>query len=199
MSFGTDRLLPILVAVSFAAGLNVYATVATLGLLGRFGVFVLPAELHLLSSNFVIGASLAFFAIELVADKIPYFDLVWNTVHTFIRVPVAALVAYRATAHLSPAVQAAATLLGAALALAAHGGKTAARAAVTASPEPFTNIGLSLGEDALAVWLTWFAVRHPWMAATVALAFTIAIATLVRGMFRRVRALLGARSHAWSG
>lgn len=199
MSFGTDRLLPILVAVSFAAGLNVYATVATLGLLGRFGVFVLPPELHLLSSNFVIGASLAFFAIELVADKIPYFDLVWNTLHTFIRVPVAALVAYRATSHLSPAVQAAATLLGAALALAAHGGKTAARAAVTASPEPFTNIGLSLGEDALAVWLTWFAVRHPWMAATVALAFTIAIATLVRGMFRRVRALLGARSHAWSG
>src|SRR3954464_1844578 len=134
------ELFSLLAAVSFAAGLNLYATVAALGLLGRFGNLPLPPGLHLLQSWPVIGASIALFAIEFFADKIPAFDLLWNALHTFIRVPIAGLLAYRATSQLSPEHQLLATLVGGLVALIAHGGKTAARAAVTPSPEPFSNI-----------------------------------------------------------
>jgi hypothetical protein len=178
-----------LVAISFAAGLNVYATLATLGLLAHAGVLPLPAPLHLLTNWWVIGASIALFLLEFFADKIPAFDLVWNALHTFIRVPVAALLAYGATSQLSPEKQLLATLLGGAIALAAHGGKTAVRAAVTPSPEPLSNIGLSLGEDALAIFLTWFATRHPYLAAALALCFLLIIVMLVRWVMRALRAL----------
>ena len=178
-----------LVAISFAAGLNVYATLATLGLLAHVGLLPLPAPLHLLTNWWVIGASIALFLLEFFADKIPAFDLVWNALHTFIRVPVAALLAYGATSQLSPEKQLLATLLGGAIALAAHGGKTAIRAAVTPSPEPLSNIGLSLGEDALAIFLTWFATQHPYLAAALALCFLLIIVMLVRWVVRALRAL----------
>jgi hypothetical protein len=183
-----------LTAISFAAGLNVYATVATLGLLARAGVIPLPPALHSLASWPVIACSLALFLLEFFADKVPVFDLLWNALHTFIRVPVAALLAYAATNQLSPEMQLLATLLGGAIALAAHGGKTAIRAAVTPYPEPFSNITLSLGEDALAVFLTWFATKHPYWAAMIALGFVVAIVILIRwvvgatrSMFRRAQ------------
>jgi len=138
-----SELLALLVATSFAAGLNLYATVATLGLLARGGVLPLPATLQLLASWYVIAISGVLFLIEFFADKIPAFDLIWNALHTFIRVPIAALLAYRATAQLSPTEQMLCAIAGGAIALAAHGGKTAARAAVTPSPEPISNISLS--------------------------------------------------------
>ena len=178
-----------LVAISFAAGLNVYATLATLGLLAHAGVLPLPAPLHLLTSWWVIGVSAVLFLVEFFADKVPAFDLLWNALHTFIRVPVAALLAYGATSQLSPEKQLVATLLGGLIALAAHGGKTAIRAAVTPSPEPLSNIGLSLGEDALAIFLTWFATQHPYIAAGIALLFLAIIIVLVRLVIRALRAL----------
>ena len=178
-----------LVAISFAAGLNVYATLATLGLLAHAGLLPLPPALHLLTNWWVIGASAVLFLVEFFADKVPAFDLIWNALHTFIRVPVAALLAYGATSQLSPEKQLIATLLGGAIALAAHGGKTAIRAAVTPSPEPLSNIGLSLGEDALAIFLTWFATQHPYVAAGVALVFLVIIVLLVRLVVRAIRAL----------
>src|SRR5579862_7636571 len=168
-----------LVAISFAAGVNVYATLATLGLLAHAGVLPLPPGLHLVGSWWVIGASAVLFLVEFFADKVPAFDLIWNALHTFIRVPVAALLAYGATSQLSPEKQLIATLLGGAIALAAHGGKTAIRAAVTPSPEPLSNIGLSLGEDALAIFLTWFASKHPyWAAAIVSVGIVVVILTI---------------------
>jgi hypothetical protein len=184
-----QELVALIVAVSFAAGLNVYATVATLGLLAHAGALALPPSLRLLESWWVIGASTALFAVEFFADKVPAFDLIWNALHTFIRVPIAALLAWRATAALSPTEQFAATLLGGLIALAAHGGKTAARAAVTPSPEPFSNIGLSLGEDALAVVLTWLSTVHPYIGGGIALVFVIAILLLIRWVWRALRAL----------
>jgi hypothetical protein len=184
-----------LVAISFAAGLNVYATVATLGLLAHTGVVPLPPALQLLSSWWVIAASIGLFLLEFFADKVPAFDLIWNALHTFIRVPAAALLAYGATSQLSPEKQMLATLAGGLIALAAHGGKTAVRAAVTPSPEPLSNIGLSLGEDALAIFLTWFATQHPYLAASIAVGFLLAIILLVRWVVRAVRALFrGAES-----
>src|SRR5277367_733035 len=184
-----SELFALLVAVGFAAGLNLYATTAVLGLLARFGHLPLPPGLHLLAGWPVIAASIALFALEFFADKIPAFDLIWNALHTFIRVPVAGLLAYQATSQLSPERQLLATLLGAAIALAAHGGKTAVRAAVTPSPEPLSNIALSLGEDALAIGLTWLATRHPYLAGTVAVIFVVVIVLLMRLVVRALRAL----------
>jgi hypothetical protein len=183
------ELVALLIAIGFAAGLNLYATVAVLGLLAHFGHLPLPPGLQLLDSWLVITVSVVLFVIEFFADKIPAFDLVWNALHTFIRVPVAGLLAYNATSQLSPEHQLLATLLGAGVALIAHGGKTAARAAVTPSPEPFSNITLSLGEDVLAIGLTWLATRHPYAAGTVALIFVVAIVLLARLVIRALRAL----------
>ena len=121
MKLPAEELAALLVTTSFAAGLNLYATTATLGLLSRFGVLDLPPTLHLLNTWPVIVVSLALFAVEFFADKVPAFDLIWNALHTFIRVPIAALLAYRATAQLSPTEQIVAAALGGVIALAAHG------------------------------------------------------------------------------
>ena len=179
-----SELVGLIVAVSFAAGLNVYATVATLGLLAHAGLLDLPSGLHLLASWWVIAASSVLFAIELFADKIPGFDLFWNALHTFVRIPVAALIAYGATSQLSPEKQLLAALAGGAIALAAHGGKTAARVAVTPSPEPFSNFALSAGEDTLAVFLTWLATRHPITAALIVAVFLAVIVVVMRWIVR---------------
>jgi hypothetical protein len=183
------ELFSLLVAIGFAAGLNTYATIAVLGLLGHFAHLPLPPGLQLLAGWPVIIASLALFGIEFFADKIPAFDLIWNALHTFIRVPIAGLLAYRATSELSPEHQLLATLLGASVALIAHGGKTAARAAVTPSPEPFSNITLSLGEDVLAIGLTWLATRHPYVAGTLATIFVLIVVLMTRLVIRAMRAL----------
>lgn len=189
MHIPLPELFAVLATVAFATGLNVYATVVALGLLARFGHVPLPSALLLLESWPVIAAGAVLFVIEFFADKIPGFDLIWSALHTFIRVPAAALLAYGATRQLSPGEQLLAAFFGAAIALAAHGGKTALRAAVTPSPEPFSNITLSLGEDVLAVSLTWLATRHPYAAATIVLLLVLIILALARIVFRALRLL----------
>lgn len=190
---GTE-LAGLIIAVSFAAGLNVYATVASLGLLAHAGLLALPPGLHLLTNWWVISACGVLFAVEFFADKIPAFDLLWNVLHTFVRIPVAALIAYGATAQLSPEKQLVAALAGGAIALAAHGGKTAARVAVTPSPEPVSNIALSAGEDALAVFLTWLATQHPIAAAVIVAAFLVVIVAVMRWIVRTIaRAISSAK------
>ena len=194
-----SELFALLAAIAFAAGVNLYATVAVLGLLARFGHLPLPPGLQLLAGWPLIAASIALFVIEFFADKIPAFDLIWNALHTFIRVPVAGLLAYQATSQLSPEHQLLATLLGAAVALVAHGGKTAARAAVTPSPEPISNITLSLGEDILAIGLTWLATRHPYAAGTLAAIFVVIIVLLAHWVIRAMRALFRGAEHELEG
>src|SRR5579864_1629000 len=189
------QLFALLAAISFAAGLNLYATIGALGLLARFGHLPLPPGLQLLESWPVIAASVLLFVIEFFADKIPAFDLIWNALHTFIRVPVAGLLAYRAASQLSPEHQLLAALLGSLIALIAHGGKTAARTAVTPSPEPFSNIALSLGEDVLAIGLTWLATRHPYVAGTIAVIFVVIIVLLTKLVIRAMRALFRGAEH----
>lgn len=169
LSFTPSSIAALVIAASFAAGVNVYATVFTLGVLARLHWVVLPAGLENLDHGWIIGISGTLFAIEFVADKIPGFDVMWNALHTVIRVPVAALLAYQATSHLSPAMQALAVVAGAGIALLTHSSKTAMRIAVTPSPEPFSNIALSTGEDVGVVGLTWLATQHPWVAGAIAL------------------------------
>lgn len=189
-----SQLFALLAAVGFAAGLNVYATVGVLGLLARFGHMPLPSGLQVLQNRVVIGACIAMFLIEFFADKVPAFDLVWNALQTFVRVPVAAFIGYRAASQLSPEHQLLAALVGAGLAFAAHGGKTAVRAAVTPSPEPVSNITLSLGEDAIAIGLTWLATRHPYVAGTMAVAAVVLTALLLRFVVKALRALFDGES-----
>jgi hypothetical protein len=193
--FSEQTAIAIVVAGSFAAGLNVYAAVATLGLLGRFEALSLPPSLALLQSDWVIGVCAVMFVIEFFADKIPAFDLIWNALQTFVRVPVAALLSWLATAQLSPQEQMLAAAVGGGIALAAHGGKMAVRTAVTASPEPVSNIGLSLIEDAAAIALMWFAVTHPYLAAALVMALLVATVLVVKLVLKAMAALFrGARA-----
>ena len=180
LNLNSDQTVAMIAGTSFAAGLNVYATVGALGLLARAGLVQLPSGLQMVTSWWIIGVSLAMFALEFFADKIPVFDLLWNALHTFVRIPVAAYVAYAATSHLSPEMQLASTLMGAAIAFAAHGGKTALRAAVTPSPEPLSNMALSFGEDVGAISLTWIATQHPYVAAGVVAVLLVIVVLCVR-------------------
>ena len=196
MTLPANEIAALLVSISFAAGLNVYATIGTLGLLGHFGVVNLPPQLRLLDNWWIISASAVLFGIEFFADKVPAFDLIWNALHTFIRVPIAALLAYAATSHLSPEKQLLATIVGGLIALAAHGAKTSVRAAVTPSPEPVSNFSLSLAEDVIAISLTWFATRHPYWAAEIVLVLLVIIVIMVRWVIRSLKALFrGAERH----
>lgn len=190
MPFTPSTIAALVIAASFAAGLNVYATVLTLGVLAHLHWVALPPGLETLANWWIIGVSGTLFAVEFIADKIPGFDLLWNAMHTFIRVPVAALLAFRATSQLTPGMQMLATALGAAIALAAHGSKTAARALVTPSPEPISNIALSSTEDVAAVGLTWLATQHPWAAASITLALLLASVLMVRWVVKALRGLL---------
>src|ERR1700679_1151687 len=189
MAFTPSTIAALVIAASFAAGLNVYATVLTLGLLAHAHWVVLPPGLEVLANWWVIGVSATLFGVEFIADKIPGFDLLWNALHTFIRVPVAALLAYRATTQLSPGMQVLATAMGGAIALAAHGSKTAARALVTPSPEPLSNIALSSSEDVAAISLTWSATRHPYAAAGIPTAAFVFLLFSMRWIATRLKRL----------
>lgn len=143
--------LAISMGASWVAGINLYATVATLGLLGRFADLKLPGELEVVTSWWVIGVALFLFVIEFIADKIQLVDSVWDIVHTFIRIPAGAVLAATAFGDFDRSVQVIALLVGGGLALSSHGTKAAARAVINTSPEPVSNIVVSLGEDILAV------------------------------------------------
>lgn len=174
---------------SFAAGLNLYATVATLGILQRFGVATLPPSLAVLSHPAVITVALILFVVEFVADKIPFFDNVWDAVHTFIRPPAAAILAYAAVAGIDDPWRVVAALVAGGVALTSHGTKASARAAVNTSPEPISNGVLSVTEDAIAIGLAWLAATHP-VFTLILTAFLVVAAilalTLIYRLLKRV-------------
>ncbi len=159
--------LSLVLGAGFASGLNLYATVATLGLLQRFGVIQLPAELRVLSHPVVLGIAIVLYLLEFFADKVPYIDSIWQALHTFIRPPAAALLAFGATAAAPDVWRWGAALLAGGIALTSHGTKASVRAAANLSPEPLSNGALSLGEDVLSVWVVWFATAHPTAAIIV--------------------------------
>ena len=189
MSVTPATIAALVIAISFAAGLNVYATILTLGGMARLHWVELPSGLDMLASWWVIGASAVLFSAEFVADKIPGFDLVWNAAHTFVRIPMALLLAYGATTHLSPEMQMLVTILGGAIAAVTHGSKLAVRGAVTASPEPFSNAALSMTEDSVAVGMTWAATQHPIIAGSVAATAVVAALLLARLAIRAIKRL----------
>src|SRR5215472_9153679 len=182
--------LSLVLGTGFSSGLNLYATVATLGVLQRFGVIHLPEKLQVLSHPLVLGVALALYAVEFLADKVPYIDSVWQAIHTFIRPPAAALLAFSVTAAASEPWRWAAALLAGGIALTSHGTKASARAAANLSPEPLSNWALSFGEDALAVWLTWFAAAHPTIAILVVAALFLVSLFLLYHLFHFLRRTL---------
>jgi Domain of unknown function (DUF4126) len=172
------EILSLALGAGFSSGLNLYATVATLGLLQRYGVIHLPAALEILAHPWVLGIAAALYLLEFFADKIPYVDTLWDAIHTFIRPPAAALLAYGAAGAAAPEWRWGAALLAGGVALTSHGTKASARAAVNTSPEPFSNWVLSFGEDLLAVWLTWMATAHP-VATTIIVAALVAFSVFI--------------------
>jgi len=179
--------LALALGTGFSSGLNLYATVATLGLLERFAIIHLPPSLEPVAHPWVVGMAIALYLVEFFADKIPYVDTLWDTVHTFVRPPAAALLAYASAGGALPQWRWGAALLAAGVALTSHGTKASARAAVNASPEPFSNWALSMGEDLLAVWLSWLASTHP-VATIVIVAMLVALsAFLLFHLFRFAR------------
>ena len=143
--------IAIAMGASWVSGINLYAAVATLGLLGRFSHLQLPGELQVLTSWWVIGVAVVLYVIEFVADKVPYVDSTWDVIHTFIRVPAGAVLAASAFGDFDRSIQVIALLLGGGLALSSHGTKAATRAMLNASPEPVSNWIASIAEDIVAV------------------------------------------------
>jgi len=158
---------------AWTSGINLYATVTVLGLLEKFGGTKLPGGLDVLDNWWIIGVAGGLYLIEFCADKIPYVDSVWDVVHTFIRVPAGAVVAYAATNQLEPSVYVSAALLGGGLAFASHGTKAAARIGANLSPEPVSNWTLSLIEDVIAFAGVLIAVFAPAVIATILIIFIL--------------------------
>ena len=175
---------------AFAAGLNLYATVAVLGLAAQAGAIVLPPELQGLAHPGVIAVAVALYLVEFFADKVPYVDSAWDAVHTFIRVPAGAILAARAFGPVSPPLELAAALAGGSVALAAHATKATTRLALNASPEPFSNWIASVAEDMIALIGLWLVFNHPLVMLALLAGFLIAVAWMAPRIWRGLRSLL---------
>ena len=172
---------------SFAAGINLYATVAILGLASRYGWVALPPQYQVFDNNWIIGTALALYVIEFVADKIPWVDSMWDAVHSVIRPVGGALIAVATLGEKAPATEAVVALLGGALAASTHFSKSGTRVLANASPEPFSNWFLSIAEDLFVVGLGALALKYPAAAAVVVLVCLALIAALAIWIARAVR------------
>jgi hypothetical protein len=182
--------LAIAMGAGWVSGINLYAAVATLGLLGRFANLKLPGELDILTNSWIIGLAVTLYLIEFVADKVPYVDNVWDAIHTFIRVPAGAVLAATAFGDFDRGVQAAAFLLGGGLALSAHGTKASARAAINLSPEPASNVVVSLTEDVIAVGSVLLSIFAPFVLFAVIAVFLTVSFLMLRKIVSALKAMM---------
>ena len=193
------QILGLALGSAWTSGINMYATVAVLGLLEHYKLAHLPGGLHVLDNWYVIRVALALYLVEFFADKIPYFDTVWDAVHTFIRVPAGAVLAAAATSDVSPAVQIVALLLGGGVAFSTHGTKATVRAAANLSPEPFTNWALSVVEDLIAVGAVILAVLQPLVILIVVVVFLFVFVWILPKVLRRIRRMFAAARAFFGG
>ena len=193
------QILGLALGSAWTSGINLYATVAVLGLLEHYKFARLPGGLHVLDNWLIIGVALALYAVEFFADKIPYVDTVWDAVHTFIRVPAGAVIAAAATSDINPTVQVIALLTGGGLALSTHGTKATVRAAANASPEPVTNWLLSLAEDVIAVGAVVLSVLHPIVILVVIAIFLLILVWVLPKVVRRIRRMAAAARAFFGG
>ena len=172
---------------SFAAGINLYATVAILGLASRYGWVALPEQYRVFDSDLIITAAIVMYAIEFFADKIPWVDSLWDAIHTVIRPLGGALIAVTTLGEASPATETLVGLLGGTLAASTHFTKAGTRAVANASPEPFSNWLLSVGEDVFVVTLGFIALKYPLAAALIVLVAIVLMATFAAWIVRAVK------------
>lgn len=172
---------------SLAAGVNLYATVAVLGLASRYGWVQLPDQFSVFDNPWIIGAAGVLYVIEFVADKIPWVDSIWDSVHTIIRPVGGALIAVAALGDASPVVVGLIALLGGVTAAGSHMTKAGTRVAVNTSPEPFTNWFISLVEDVFVIGLSLFTLKFPLLALFVSLAIVVMIVWIARKIWRWLR------------
>ncbi|HEV8137043.1 MAG TPA: DUF4126 domain-containing protein [Pyrinomonadaceae bacterium] len=175
---------------AWVSGINLYACVATLGLLSRFAHLKLPGELEVVTNGWVIGVALVLYVIEFVADKVPWVDSTWDVIHTFIRIPAGAVLAAAAFGDFDRSIQVIALLLGGGLALSSHGTKAATRAVLNTLPEPVTNAVVSVAEDVLAIVSVVAAVFFPvllFIIVAAGLAVSIYLFNRVLRFFQSVR------------
>jgi hypothetical protein len=171
----TLQALSLAMGAAWTSGINLYATVAALGIAGRTEMIHLPPDLQVLTHPAVIAVACIMYLIEFFADKVPYVDNGWDVIHTFIRVPAGAILAARTLGDVNPALELAAVLAGGTIAFAAHGTKTATRLAINTSPEPFSNWFASIAEDLTVFGSIWLMFHHP----IVMLIFIISFLALV--------------------
>lgn len=181
---GTIEALSLAMGTAWTSGINLYATVAALGIANRLEMIHLPPNLEVLSHPGVIAIACIMYVIEFVADKVPYVDTGWDVLHTFIRVPAGAILAARSLGDMNPALELMAVLGGGAIALAAHGTKATARLAINASPEPFSNWVASFTEDITVLGGVWLMFNHPIVMMILVLAFLALIVWLIPKIFR---------------
>jgi hypothetical protein len=195
----TPQLLALAAALGWASGIRLYAAVLLTGLAGYFGFIDLPQGLQILQHPAVLAASGFMCFVEFFADKIPFVDTLWDTVHTVIRIPAGAALAAGAFGADNQAMGWIAALLGGSLAATRHAAKLTTRAAVNTSPEPFSNIAVSLAEDGFVVFMLWLSATHPVLFA-VALVITLALAVLLMiVLIKFLRAVIARLSDFFSG
>jgi hypothetical protein len=181
---GTLEALSLAMGTAWASGINLYATVAALGIAGRAEMIKLPADLQVLMHPAVIAVACIMYVIEFFADKVPYVDSGWDVLHTFIRVPAGAILAARSLGDMNPALELVALLGGGAVALAAHGTKATTRLAINASPEPFSNWFASVTEDLAVLGGIWMIFNHPVLMLILVISFFALVAWLAPKLFR---------------
>jgi hypothetical protein len=181
---GTIEALSLALGTAWTSGINLYATVAALGIASRMELIHLPQNLEVLAHPAVIAIACIMYVIEFFADKVPYFDSAWDLLHTFIRVPAGAVLAARSLGDMNPALELTAMLAGGAIALAAHGTKATTRLAINASPEPFSNWAASITEDLTVLGSIWMIFNHPIVMMILILIFLGLVAWLVPKIFR---------------
>lgn len=177
--------------LSWASGLRLYLTVFAVGMMAKFGVITLPDSLAILTHPGVIAASGLLSVIEFLADKIPYIDSVWDSIHTFIRIPAGALLAMGAMNTSDPAIVAIAGLLGGSLAGATHITKAGSRALINTSPEPVTNIATSFGEESALITGGWLVFAHPMVFLGALVLFILIMIWLIPKVWRGIKSVLG--------
>ena len=173
---------------SLAAGVNLYATVALLGLASRYGWVALPEQFKIFDNPWIIGAAGVLYAVEFVADKIPWVDSIWDSVHTFIRPVGGAVIAVATLGDQSPAMQGAIALLGGMVAAGSHVTKASTRVAANASPEPFSNWILSFLGDGFVLGITMLTLQYPLVALAVSVTILILIVLIIRSIWKWLRA-----------
>ena len=181
---GVVESLSLAMGAAWTSGVNLYATIAALGIAGSTGMIQLPPDLLILTHPLVIGIACAMYAVEFFTDKVPFVDSGWDVLHTFIRIPAGAILAARAVGDTNQALELAALLAGGSVALAAHGTKATVRLAINASPEPFSNWAASVSEDVAALGGIWMIFHYPLLMLVFVLGFTLFAIWLVPRLFR---------------